>query len=445
MGSKSPRLLRRMLPGFGATTTRHLSSNTKLRLPADWQIVSLGDVIVEAESGFASGERDNNGVRQLRMNNLGTNGYIVDEPVIRVPKPRDVGRYWLQTGDILVNNTNSVDLIGKTVLYRGELGECVYSNHITRLRVDQNQTTPEWVLYNLMYWWSRGVFASLCARHVGQAGVSKGDILGIELVLPPLPEQRKIAAILSTVDENIRKTQQIIKKAEELKRGLMQQLLARGIGQTRFKQTEIGEIPEEWEVTRIVDIAQQFISGGTPETSVAEYWDGDIPWITGVFVTERVVYQGERYITRQGLEHSATHIVPKGGLLLVTRTNVGNIALAGTDIAISQDLTGIVLNKIKTEPDFIVWYLLQNVQNLIRLQQGTTIQGIIREDVEKVLVALPSLAEQKQIVGILSTVDEKTSRERRYKANLEQLKKGLIQTLLTGRVRVKVDKVEAKA
>ncbi|MXY83636.1 MAG: restriction endonuclease subunit S, partial [Gemmatimonadetes bacterium] len=124
----------------------------------------------------------------------------------------------------------------------------------------------------------------------------------------------------------------------------------------------------EWPRVRLGDVAQEFISGGTPSTKIEHYWTGDIPWITGADVTDNVVVAGRKWITREAIDNSATHVVPKGAILLVTRTGVGKVAIAGADIAISQDLTGIVL-KEGTNADFVAAAIRQKTRNLLDVQQ----------------------------------------------------------------------------
>ena len=101
----------------------------------------------------------------------------------------------------------------------------------------------------------------------------------------------------------------------------------------------------KWPEYPLVSITERFLSGGTPSTKIPEYWTGDIPWITGADILDGEVILGRRYINQAALNISATNVVPKGSLLIVTRTGVGKIALAPTDIAISQDFTGIVLKQ----------------------------------------------------------------------------------------------------
>ena len=160
----------------------------------------------------------------------------------------------------------------------------------------------------------------------------------------------------------------------------------------------------EWPRVRLGDVAQEFISGGTPSTRVEHYWTGDIPWITGADVTDNVVVAGRKWITQKAIEDSATHVVPKGAILLVTRTGVGKVAKAGADIAISQDLTGIVL-KEGTNADFVAAAIRQKTRNLLDIQQGAIIKGVLRKDVEKLEIPLPSLSEQRRIVEILDQAD----------------------------------------
>jgi type I restriction enzyme S subunit len=198
------------------------------------------------------------------------------------------------------------------------------------------------------------------------------------------------------------------------------------------------EIPEEWESVQIKDLSKDLISGGTPSTENEDYWNGSIPWIRSAWMTEKLISSGERTISDKGLEKSAANIVPKNNVIVATRVSLGNVAINKIDIAINQDLTGIILDKSKTTEDFVYWFLNKNSSELTILAQGSTIQGIVRNDLEKFKVSLPPLPEQKQIASILSNVDTQIQKEKLHKSNLERLKKGLMQKLLTGQIRVKV-------
>ncbi|MEM5861197.1 MAG: restriction endonuclease subunit S, partial [Candidatus Aenigmatarchaeota archaeon] len=233
----------------------------------------------------------------------------------------------------------------------------------------------------------------------------------------------------------------IIAKTERLKKGLMQKLLTKGIGHKEFKDSEIGRIPKEWKVIRIGEVAEKFVSGGTPSTKEPKYWNGDIPWIRSVHLSKHYIDETliEQYITKEGLENSASNIVPKGNLIIATRVGIGKAAINLIDVAINQDLVGIVINKSKLDPFFAVWCLLSpKISKLLEsFGRGTTIKGITQNYIKNLPIPLPPLCEQQKIAEILSTVDKKLELERKRKEKLERIKKSLMNELLTGRKRVK--------
>lgn len=162
-----------------------------------WQCVPLGEVIAGARPGFACGERDATGVIQLRMNNVDTRGQMLWGEVIRVPCDNEtVEKHRLAPGDVLFNNTNSVELVGKTALFTGHAEPVVYSNHFTRLRVKSQICDSEFLAAWLLHQWHAKVFENLCNRWIGQSAVRYDRLSALGFPLPPLPEQRRIAAKL---------------------------------------------------------------------------------------------------------------------------------------------------------------------------------------------------------------------------------------------------------
>jgi len=202
------------------------------KIPKTWQVVKLEEVVLEAKSGFASGKRDENGILQLRMDNIEADGWINPAAGVKVPIPPDVEEYLLKPGDILFNNTNSVDLIGKTAIFRGEIPKCVFSNHLTRIRANRERVIPEWILYVLVRKWQTGVFKAICHRYVHQAGINNNDLLNIKIPLPEISEQQKIVHILLTTDKKLKIEKQEKARLEKIKRGLMDLLLT---GKIRVK------------------------------------------------------------------------------------------------------------------------------------------------------------------------------------------------------------------
>ncbi len=273
------------------------------------------------------------------------------------------------------------------------------------------------------------------------------NALGNTLVpSPPLEEQWGVAEVLSSVDRSIEATERLIERLERLKKALMQELLTKGIGHGEYKQTPIGKIPKEWQVAKLQNVIIKSIGGGTPYTKNPRYWDGDIPWMTSVGIPEDDIYitKGEKFITKEGLKNSATNIIPKGSLIVATRVGLGKAGVNLIDIAINQDLVGLILDKKQIMPEFLAYYLRspKALTYIMAAARGTTIKGISRQALFNIRIPLPPLNEQQKIVNMLITFDKWIKLEKKRKEKLERLKKGLMNLLLTGRIRVKVVKQE---
>jgi type I restriction enzyme S subunit len=264
--------------------------------------------------------------------------------------------------------------------------------------------------------------------------------------LPPLPEQRKIAQILETVDNAIEKTEKIIEKYKRIKQGLMQDLLTKGIDEKgnirsekthKFKDSPVGRIPEEWEVVRLEEVGE-IISGSTPSTYNSEYWNGEIVWITPDDLSKAktlFIENSSRKITQKGLRSCSARIIPAYSVVISSRAPIGYVKVSKVPFTTSQGCKSIAYNG-KFSSEFLAILLSNKVQDMINLGSGTTFQEITKSNLKKLLIPLPPLSEQKRIAEILSQIDQAIEKEEKYKQKLERLKKGLMEDLLTGKVRV---------
>ena len=162
---------------------------------------ALGDVLVEARPGFACGDDAADGVFQFRMNNITTEGQLDLSKKRRVPRDsRNIDRYLVEPGDVLFNATNSPDLVGKTAYFPGLEEPAVFSNHFLRLRPDPDRLDGRFLSRWLNVQFQRGRFKGMCRQWVNQATVNRDALLALQIPLPPLPEQRRIAEILDKAD-----------------------------------------------------------------------------------------------------------------------------------------------------------------------------------------------------------------------------------------------------
>lgn len=164
-----------------------------------------------------------------------------------------------------------------------------------------------------------------------------------------------------------------------------------------------------------------FQSGGTPSKSVERYFKGNIPWITGSDITAPVVTNARSYITEEAIESSATSRVQAGAVLLVTRTSVGKVAIAGVDLCFSQDITALLPDPTRLHVPFLVAFLRTQLTYFEQQARGATIKGITRKVVADLEFLLPSLDEQHRIAAILVHAEALRAKRRAALAQLDDL------------------------
>lgn len=269
--------------------------------------------------------------------------------------------------------------------------------------------------------------------------VARGVIRNLRISLPSIQEQRMISDILCIVDEVLFKTDEIITKIELLKRGLMQELLTKGIGHKEFKDTEIGKLPKTWQVAELGTTYSIYdCKHRTPK-----YVDKGYPIVRPRDVQPGCLNLEKCLKTSQDDYNDLTSkYAPKKGDIIFTRNaSFGVACYVGTDrkFSIGQDVVAITSDNQSTK--FLFYVMNSDFMNaqVNRLSTGSTFKRINLHLIRKLKFALPSHAEQENISEILSIVDSKLNIEREEKARLETLKLGLMDLLLTGKVRVKVD------
>ena len=164
-----------------------------------------------------------------------------------------------------------------------------------------------------------------------------------------------------------------------------------------------------------------FLNGGTPNRSVARFYAGKTPWITGADINGPVANRARSFITEEAINASATNLVPKGTILLVTRTSVGKVAIAGMPLCFSQDITAVMPDPGKLDAGYLVHFLRTKQPHFERVARGATIKGVTREAVENVRVPLPPLPEQRRIADILDKADALRAKRRAALAQLDTL------------------------
>ena len=265
------------------------------------------------------------------------------------------------------------------------------------------------------------------------------DFARIPVVLLPLPEQKKIAQILSTWDKAIATTEQLLANSQQQKKALMQKLLT---GKKRLLDENGVRFSGEWSSVTVRQMGK-VVTGGTPDTQNSEYWDGELAWVTPTDITKlrsRFVSKTSRTITDLGVRNSSATILPSGSLLVCTRATVGESAISSTRISTNQGFKNLVPSD-SYDVNFLYYLFKQNVHEIVRRACGSTFLEISKKDFEQISMICPEKKEQKRIAAALALSDERITSLQTKLSLLSREKKALVQQLLTGKRRVKVDEV----
>ena len=206
-----------------------------------------------------------------------------------------------------------------------------------------------------------------------------------------------------------------------------------------YKPSPLGIIPEDWEVKRLGEVGEVF-SGGTPNTEIQEYWNGNIDWCTPTDIT---LLNGAVYIERTalkitdlGLKSSSAVLLPPNSIIVCTRATIGNAAISLHQIATNQGFKNIVPNE-NIDTLFLYYTIVNNKIRLIRLGNGSTFLEVSKSDFENLTIPVPPLPEQHRIVSVLSLWDTAIAKQTALIEKLTLRKRGLMQQLLTGKKRLK--------
>ena len=193
----------------------------------------------------------------------------------------------------------------------------------------------------------------------------------------------------------------------------------------------------EWIVQKIGDISE-IIGGGTPDSTIDKYWDGEVQWFIPTELKTKYVSVSKRTITELGLRKSSAKLLPIGAILLTTRATIGDTSIALRECTTNQGLQSIVVNYQNCNE--WVYYLINNIKKeLTKRASGSTFLEISKKELKKIRVSLPSLPEQKKIASFLSAVDQKIQHLTRKKELLELYKKGVMQKIFSQKIRFKPD------
>jgi len=385
-------------------------------IPEEWSEVPLGQLISSVTYGSSAKSNTQGRIPVLRMGNL-QGGNISWDDLVYTNDEAEIRRFRLDSGDVLFNRTNTIDLVGKTAIYKGEQ-PAIFAGYLIRINVDKARLDSRFLNYILNAEFSRTYSAKVLSIAVGQANINAQKLKTYPIPLPPTKaEQEAIAEALSDADALIESLEQLIDKKRQLKQGAMQELLT---GRKRLPGFR-----REWEARRLGDIAE-VVMGQSPSSVYYNNKGNGLPLIQGnadiadrktikrVFTTE---------ITKRGR---------CGDILMSVRAPVGEVSRAVFDVCLGRGVCAI-----RYSNDFLYHALIAKEPTWVKLSKGSTFDSVNSTDVKSFGIEMPTNeAEQTAIASILSDMDAEIAALEAKLFKARQIKQGMMQELLTGRIRL---------
>ena len=420
-------------------------------LPDGWRELPLKSV---AEARFSNVDKlstpGEEPVRLCNYTDVYKNDYITDElSFMRATAThQEIKRFGLQVGDVIITkDSETPDDIGIPSVVDYAAPDMVCGYHLALIRPNIDALDPTFLAKQLSH---ERLARYFCKQASGltRYALSTKITDQVPLWLPDLEEQQAVASISRLIDEAIAKTEAVIGKLRQVRTGLIHDLLTCGLDENghlrdpiahpeHFQGTIMGLRPRDWEIAPI-GIKCETYAGGTPPRGSPEFFGGDVPWIKSGEVNQDAISTTEETLSEQGLAvSSAKWIAPGNPLMAMYGATAGQVSWLITRATANQAVLAIIPRSDATFARFLFWMLRFVAPQIITLATGSGQPNLSKGLVDKALVAIPrSPDEQRSIAAI---IDAAVAIEKSETANLDkliQLKSGLMDDLLTGRVRV---------
>ncbi|ELD1800081.1 restriction endonuclease subunit S [Vibrio fluvialis] len=414
-------------------------------VPNGWSKHKFYEIVRDTQLGTTErhkGDICNNQIPLLKMGNLTWGGFNLNT-VEQLPREKFDSTLLLKKGDFLFNTRNTPELVGKSAVWNDELPEAIFDNNINRISF-KNGIDPFYMVAYLNNGRGKAIINSLPAGSTSVAAIYWKDLKNIHVTIPPLPEQQKIAKILSTWDKAIATTERLIATSQQQKKALMQQLLT---GKKRLVNPDTGMVFEgDWEEVKLGDITQ-FIKDGTHGTH--QRYESGVPMLSATNITKAhtIDFSDAPYISEEDYKKiHAKYTIENGDILLTVVGTLGRVAIVHTDCKFTLQRSVAILRVNDAISNQFLKQVISSTSfgHVLQSKSNSTAQaGIYLGELSKIKLNLPTYVEQQKIASVLTAADKEIELLQTKLAHLKDEKKALMQQLLTGKRRVKVDTTEA--
>lgn len=366
----------------------------------NWSYKTLSD-LTGSDGIFCDGDwieskdQDKNGtIRLIQLSDIG-DGIFQDrsDRYLTRDKASLLNCTFLQEGDVLI--ARMPDPLGRCCIFplKGE-NKFITAVDICIVRVDKEVVDNKFLCYSINSPQIRNAIHDLKSGTTRKR-ISRNNLNTINIPCPPLSEQRSIVARIEELFTKLNAGGQLLETTKEQLRTYKQAVLKSAFeGRLTKKNIVKDELPSAWRSVKLNDICKKIIGGGTPKSDHPDYWSGDIPWISSADIFGIRDIKPRRRITSEAINDSATNILPRGGIIVVTRVGLGKVAVAPYDICFSQDNQGLILNPELVTEEYAIRYLMFAVQTFKAKSRGTTISGITKNQLRNLKFILPPKEDQ---------------------------------------------------
>lgn len=271
-----------------------------------------------------------------------------------------------------------------------------------------------------------------------QSQITIADLSRFNIVLPPLEQQKAIVSVLKNFDDKIALNREMNKTLEAMAQAIFKSWFIdfEPFRDGEFVESELGMIPQGWEVKPLTECTK-VVGGGTPKTSIPEYWNGDIPWFSVVDTpsgSDVFVVETEKSITQEGLNNSSTKLLDAGTTIVTARGTVGKIALVGTAMTMNQSC--YALAPIDDTPYFTYYLVSSSVAELKQKTHGSVFDTITRETLSSIQVIMPNVDILKEFESKVESIMLRIKENLLEIKTLSTLRDTLLPKLLSGEIEV---------
>lgn len=257
--------------------------------------------------------------------------------------------------------------------------------------------------------------------------LNQNILIDFPVVMPSKAEQEAIGVYFEQLDNIITLHQRKYDKLTNVKKSMLEKMFPKNgsnVPEIRFKG-----FSDAWEQRKVFELAEKTYGGGTPATSNEAFWNGNIPWIQSSDILDGKLFGVEprKHITQEGLNNSATQLVPENSIAIITRVGVGKLAFMPFSYTTSQDF--LSLSKLNTEPFFTVYACYKKLQSELNAVQGTSIKGITKDELLAKIIMVPKYAEQQKIGVFFKQLDTLITLHQRELEKLKNLKKACLEKM----------------